>query len=103
MGTVCGTVTTISFHEPICLDRDGSGRSTIPRAEGWAPTFCKVRSGYLDDQNISTLKLDATPQGKPLYEKLGVRCRNTKLHALDSEVPAEDARHQAVRSRYHVD
>jgi ribosomal protein S18 acetylase RimI-like enzyme len=27
---------------------------------------------HFDDRKISTIKLDATPQGKPLYEKIGI-------------------------------
>lgn len=69
-GQVCGTVTTISFQsrlawigmvlvDPQCRGR-GMGTNLLQRA---------IR--HVDDQKISTLKLDATPQGKPLYEKLG--------------------------------
>jgi GNAT superfamily N-acetyltransferase len=66
---VCGTVTTISFEERfawvgmVLVDREyrnrGIGTQLLERA-----------IAYLDQQGIPTIKLDATPQGKPLYEKL---------------------------------
>ena len=69
-GQVCGTVTTVSFErrfawigmvlvDPQCRGR-GIGTSLLERA-----------IEHLDDCNVQTMKLDATPQGKPLYNKLG--------------------------------
>jgi len=69
-GQVCGTVTTISFQhrfawigmvlvDPQCRGL-GMGTSLLERA-----------IEHLDACNVQTMKLDATPQGKRLYNKLG--------------------------------
>jgi GNAT superfamily N-acetyltransferase len=41
------------------------------RKQGIGTQLLKKAIEYLDDSNIPTIKLDATPQGKPLYAKLG--------------------------------
>lgn len=69
-GQVCGTATTISFENrfawvgmvlvnPACRGRGIGTRLLAQTIE------------YLDAQQIPCIKLDATPQGRPLYEKLG--------------------------------
>jgi GNAT superfamily N-acetyltransferase len=69
-GQVCGTATTISFEnrfawvgmvlvDPACRGRGIGTRLLAQTIE------------YLDAQRIPCIKLDATPQGRPLYEKLG--------------------------------
>lgn len=69
-GQVCGTVTTISFQNRfawigmVLVDPQYRGR-------GIGTDLLKRAIRHLDDEKIPTLKLDATPQGKPLYEKLG--------------------------------
>lgn len=69
-GQVCGTVTTISFENRfawvgmVLVDAEHRGR-------GIGTKLLEVAIQHLDDRKISTIKLDATPQGKPLYEKLG--------------------------------
>jgi GNAT superfamily N-acetyltransferase len=41
------------------------------RGQGIGTALLERAIHYLDSQKIPTIKLDATPQGKPLYEKLG--------------------------------
>ena len=41
------------------------------RGQGIGTTLLEHTIRFLDSQNIPTMKLDATPQGKPLYERLG--------------------------------
>lgn len=41
------------------------------RGQGIGTALLKHAIHFLDSQKIPTIKLDATPQGKPLYEKLG--------------------------------
>ena len=69
-GHVCGTATTISYENRfawvgmVLVDPDY-------RSRGIGTKLLEKTIEYLDQQNIPTIKLDATPQGKPLYEKLG--------------------------------
>jgi predicted N-acetyltransferase YhbS len=69
-GQIVGTAATLSYEErfawigmvlvdPACR-KQGIGTKLLQRA-----------IEYLDDAGIATVKLDATPAGKPLYEKLG--------------------------------
>jgi ribosomal protein S18 acetylase RimI-like enzyme len=69
-GQVCGTVTTTSFEGRFAW----IGMVLVDpqyRSRGIGTELLKRAIRYLDDRNTPTLKLDATPQGKPLYEKLG--------------------------------
>jgi len=69
-GRVCGTVTTIGYEGRfawigmVLVDPEYRSRGTGTR-------LLEKAIEYLDAAGISTMKLDATPQGKPLYEKLG--------------------------------
>jgi GNAT superfamily N-acetyltransferase len=69
-GHVSGTVVTLSFQNRfawigmVLVDPPYRGR-------GIGTDLLKRAIRYLDDEKIATLKLDATPQGKPLYQKLG--------------------------------
>jgi GNAT superfamily N-acetyltransferase len=67
---VVGTVTTISYEHRfawigmVLVDPD-------LRKQGIGTKLLEHAIEYLDSSHIQTLKLDATPAGKPLYEKLG--------------------------------
>jgi GNAT superfamily N-acetyltransferase len=69
-GLVCGTATTISYANRfawigmVLVDPEH-------RKRGIGTQLLKKTIEYLDQQKIPTMKLDATPQGRPLYEKLG--------------------------------
>ena len=71
-GQVRGTVTTIPYERcfawigMVLVDPGYRGR-------GFGTALLERAIEYLDGLNLSALKLDATPQGKPLYEKLGFR------------------------------
>ncbi len=68
-GRVCGTATTISFENRfawigmILVDPEY-------RNQGIGTKLLERAIEYLHDLRITAIKLDATPQGKPLYEKL---------------------------------
>ena len=68
-GRVCGTVTTISFERRfawvgmVLVDPEYRNR-------GIGTRLLERAIEHLDDLKIPAIKLDATPQGKPLYEKL---------------------------------
>jgi GNAT superfamily N-acetyltransferase len=67
---VCGTVTTIVFENRFAW----VGMVLVDpefRNKGIGTKLLERAIQYLDDLKTATLKLDATPQGKPLYEKLG--------------------------------
>jgi GNAT superfamily N-acetyltransferase len=69
-GQVCGTATTITFENRfawvgmVLVDPSYRGR-------GIGTSLLEQTIEYLDELGIPCIKLDATPQGKPLYEKLG--------------------------------
>ena len=68
-GRVCGTATTISFENRfawigmVLVDPEYRGR-------GIGTQLLERAIEHLDSLGIPSIKLDATPQGKPLYEKL---------------------------------
>jgi ribosomal protein S18 acetylase RimI-like enzyme len=69
---VRGTVTTIAFEDRFA----GIGMVLVDpeyRGRGFGTALLERAIHYLDELDLSALKLDATPQGKPLYEKLGFR------------------------------
>jgi hypothetical protein len=69
-GQVCGTATTISFENKFAW----IGMVLVDpeyRSRGIGTKLLERTIDYLDQQKMPTMKLDATPQGKPLYEKLG--------------------------------
>ena len=69
-GQVRGTATTISYEGRFAW----VGMVLVDpeyRSQGFGTKLLERAIGYLDDRRIPAIKLDATPQGKPLYEKLG--------------------------------
>jgi GNAT superfamily N-acetyltransferase len=68
-GRVCGTATTISFENRVAW----IGMVLVDpeyRSQGIGTRLLARAIEYLSDLKITAIKLDATPQGKPLYEKL---------------------------------
>jgi GNAT superfamily N-acetyltransferase len=68
-GRVCGTATTISFENRFAW----VGMVLVDpqyRSRGIGTRLLERAIEYLDERKIPAIKLDATPQGKPLYEKL---------------------------------
>jgi GNAT superfamily N-acetyltransferase len=69
-GGVRGTAATISFENKFAW----IGMVLVDpeyRSRGIGTKLLERTIEYLDQQKMPTMKLDATPQGKPLYEKLG--------------------------------
>jgi GNAT superfamily N-acetyltransferase len=69
-GRLVGTSTTMNYEERFAWI--GMVLVDLPfRGQGIGTTLLRQAIQYLDDHSIPCIKLDATPQGKPLYEKLG--------------------------------
>ncbi len=69
-GHICGTVTTSSFENRFAW----VGMVLVDpeyRSRGIGTKLLEAAIQHLDDCKIPTIKLDATPQGRSLYEKLG--------------------------------
>jgi GNAT superfamily N-acetyltransferase len=69
-GKIVGTATTLSYENRFAW----IGMVLVDpsyRNRGIGTTLLQRTIEYLDDAGIPTIKLDATPAGKPLYEKLG--------------------------------
>jgi len=67
---VVGTATTISYEDRFAW----IGMVLVDpefRKRGIGTQLLKKTVEYLDQRRVPTMKLDATPLGKPLYEKLG--------------------------------
>ena len=95
-GRVHGTVTTIVFENRfawvgmVLVDPEFRGR-------GIGTALLEKAIEYLDTLKVLAIKLDATPQGKPLYEKLGFvsECeieRWTLHRALSLKTTTDDLR-----------
>lgn len=69
-GHVVGTVTTISYEDRFAW----IGMVLVNpefRKRGIGSALLQQAVGHLDSRGIACIKLDATPQGRPVYEKLG--------------------------------
>ena len=69
-GTVCGTSTTIIYENRFAW----IGMVLVDpeyRSHGVGTQLLQRAIQHLDERRVSTLKLDATPLGRPIYEKLG--------------------------------
>jgi GNAT superfamily N-acetyltransferase len=72
-GTVRGTVTTITYEKRfawvgmVLVDPEYRGK-------GLGTKLLEIAIEHLLNARITSIKLDATPQGKPIYEKLGFQC-----------------------------
>jgi len=69
-GEVAGTVTTIIYEDRFAWIGMVLVRPEL-RGRGIGTALLVKASDYLDARRIPCAKLDATPQGKPVYERLG--------------------------------
>jgi ribosomal protein S18 acetylase RimI-like enzyme len=91
-GRVVGTTTTIVYEGRfawigmVLVDPEFRGR-------GIGTHLLNKAIEHLDSQGVPTLKLDATPEGQPLYEKLGfVREYEIERWTLDRPGTGSDSR-----------
>jgi ribosomal protein S18 acetylase RimI-like enzyme len=84
-GQVAGTVTTITYEDRFAW----IGMVLVEpeaRCRGIGTTLLVKAIDYLDVRRIPCVKLDATPQGKPLYERLGFQVEyDLERHILRRE------------------
>lgn len=72
-GNVCGTTTTIVYENRFAW----IGMVLVDpeyRSRGFGTQLLQKAIKHLDEQQVATIKLDATPQGKPIYENLRFAC-----------------------------
>jgi predicted N-acetyltransferase YhbS len=90
-GQVCGTVTTIIYEGRFAW----VGMVLVApehRGKGIGTQLLNRTIEYLDASSVATIKLDATPKGKPIYEKLGfVTEYEIDRWALSSHSPKPDS------------
>lgn len=92
-GGVCGSATTIVYGNQLAW----VGMVLVSprqRGRGIGTELLKVALGYLDSQESLTIKLDATPQGRPIYERLGFEPeyeieRWTRARCTETVVPRD--------------
>lgn len=92
-GQVRGTVTTIIYENRFAW----VGMVLVDpqhRGKGLGTKLLKAAIEHLEHSRIPTIKLDATPLGKPLYEKLGFYCEYEierwtlkRTHELTLKIP----------------
>jgi GNAT superfamily N-acetyltransferase len=92
-GQVVGTATTIVYSGKVAwigmvlVDPDYRGR-------GMGTALLEAAIEHLDARGVPTVKLDATPQGKPIYEKLGFvpeyEIERWVLHREPTTVPSTE-------------
>ena len=68
-GTPCGTVMTCNFDGVAWIAMMLVDESL--RGKGIGRALMEHALAYLDERRVRTVRLDATPLGQPLYEKLG--------------------------------
>lgn len=97
-GHVCGTATTISFENRfawigmILVDPEY-------RSQGIGTKLLERTIEYLNDLRVTAIKLDATPQGRPLYEKLQFVPEYEIERWTLRRSPSEMAKRSSSRSR----
>jgi len=71
-GNIVGTVTTTRYGQEL----GWIGMMLVHpdyRRRGLATRLMQAAIDHLRDHDVTTIRLDATPQGRPLYERLGFR------------------------------
>jgi GNAT superfamily N-acetyltransferase len=97
-GRVCGTAATITFENRFAW----VGMVLVDpeyRSRGIGTRLLERAIEYLDGQKILAIKLDATPQGKPLYEKLQFVSEYGIERWTLGQSPSEMVKTSALRAR----
>lgn len=92
VGTACACVFgSVAWIALVLVDADVRGR-------GIGTALMQHVLAWLDARGVASVRLDATPLGRPVYEKLGFAAEFT-LHRFAGVLPAEPA----LRARDHDD
>jgi len=97
---VVGTATTISYENRFAW----IGMVLVDpeyRKQGIGTQLLRKTVEYLDQRHVPTMKLDATPLGKPLYQKLGF-VTEFEIERLVLKRPSEAASTALRSTRTHV-
>jgi predicted N-acetyltransferase YhbS len=89
-GEVIGTVTTTVYG----LTLAWVGMILVDpahRRRGVGTALMEAVLGYLRERGVATVKLDATPAGRPIYERLGF-CPEGTLERWEGTIRVEEAR-----------
>ena len=68
---IVATTTLLCYGATTGLDRDGADQAGVSAHGLCAGDSCRAALDRAAELKIESIKLDATPQGQPLYEKLG--------------------------------
>lgn len=69
------------------------------RSQGIGKALMKHALAFLDRQGVRSIRLDATPLGQPLYEKLGFQVEHTLIrHAGVLSIPEDGVDNAAVQT-----
>jgi len=95
-GQVAGTVATISYEDRFAW----IGMVLVDpqvRGKGIGTALLLKAIDYLDAKNVPCMKLDATPQGKPIYTRLGFQIEyEIERHSLTRDITSQSGTQSAV-------
>lgn len=92
-GNFIGTTCTVIFENVAWVAMVLVDQSY--RGKGIGTALMKRALNYLREQNVSTIRLDATPMGQPVYEKLGFKADYT-LARYAGNLPSRPAPGEGV-------
>ncbi len=102
-GPPVSTVTTCVFEEQVgwvamlLVDPSARGR-------GVGTALARQALGWLEDRGVTTQRLDATPAGRPIYERLGFHAPFSLVRYEGTPTPVDAASHRVEPYRpNHLD
>jgi GNAT superfamily N-acetyltransferase len=91
VGTACGTVfDTVAWVAMVLVDKE-------QRGQGIGTALMERVLDYLTERQVTSIRLDATPLGQPVYEKLGFQAE-FMLHRYEGILPGVEATARKVEA-----